>query len=160
MARDSPSRPEALRDAPGRGVGPSSHPAADTGLAFLEAMFRAAPVGVAFLGTDLRYRRINARLAEMNGRPVEAHIGRRPSEVIGEPGKVLEEMLQTVLSTGEDLRALELETMTPTGQALQLRVSLFAVRGGGGLLGVGGVIVDITPTKRAGVAGSAAQPPR
>src|SRR3954451_23589812 len=40
------------------------------GGALLEALFEGAPVGLALWDEDLRYRRVNARLAEINGLPV------------------------------------------------------------------------------------------
>jgi len=51
-------------------------------LAQLQALYDGAPVGLGFLNTDLRYVSLNQRLAEINERPVEAHIGRTVAEVI------------------------------------------------------------------------------
>jgi PAS domain-containing protein len=40
----------------------------ETERGLLDALFRTAPIGFAFLDRDLRYVRINERLAEINGR--------------------------------------------------------------------------------------------
>ena len=45
--------------------------------ALLDALFDQAPIGLGFWDRELRYVRLNAALAEMNGVPREAHIGRR-----------------------------------------------------------------------------------
>src|SRR5262245_41893444 len=51
--------------------------------ALIDALYAGAPIGLAFLDRDLRFRQINARLAEMNGLPVADHIGKRPDELLG-----------------------------------------------------------------------------
>ena len=50
-----------------------------------ETLILEAPVAFAFYDTDLRYRRINRMLADINALPMEAHIGRRPSEILPDP---------------------------------------------------------------------------
>ncbi len=50
-------------------------------LSHLQAVYDGAPVALAFLDCDLRYRNLNQRLANLNGASVEAHLGRLVSEV-------------------------------------------------------------------------------
>lgn len=50
-------------------------------LAELDAIYRAAPVGLAALDRSLRYVRVNELLARMNGRTVEEHVGRAVAEI-------------------------------------------------------------------------------
>ena len=45
-------------------------------LAEIEAVYRSAPAGLCVLDTEFRYVRVNERLAEIIGLPVEAHRGR------------------------------------------------------------------------------------
>jgi hypothetical protein len=40
--------------------------------ALVDAIFTSAPIGLAFVDRQLRFQRINARLAEMNGLPARA----------------------------------------------------------------------------------------
>lgn len=47
-------------------------------LAQLQAIYDGAPVGLCFLDNKLRYVSLNRRLAEMNGRTIEEHLGRTP----------------------------------------------------------------------------------
>ena len=50
-------------------------------LSELQAIYEAAPVGLCVLSLDLRWVRINAKMAETNGIPAEAHIGRSVYEL-------------------------------------------------------------------------------
>ena len=49
--------------------------------ALLATLLREAPIGFAFFGTDLRFRRINRALAGLPGRGFGEHLGRLPSQV-------------------------------------------------------------------------------
>jgi PAS domain S-box-containing protein len=49
--------------------------------ALLDTLLREAPIGFAFFGTDLRFRRINETLARLHGLRQEDHLERTPSEV-------------------------------------------------------------------------------
>lgn len=122
-------------------------------LAIFDAFLAGAPVGVAFVDRELRYVRINAILAELQGRPADAHLGRRPSEALGAPGAALEALFQRVLDTGVPL--LEWEVEVPDGDGAQRRVRhallhYFPVRTAEDAppLGVGAVVLDITDRKR------------
>src|ERR1700677_3826938 len=48
----------------------------------LQAIYDGAPVGPCFLNKNLRYVSINQRLADLNGAPVSAHIGRTVHEML------------------------------------------------------------------------------
>ena len=48
----------------------------------IEQIYQHSPVGLCFMDTDYRYVRINEHMAEINGLPVSAHIGRTLREVI------------------------------------------------------------------------------
>ena len=49
--------------------------------ALLATLLREAPIGFAFFGPDLRFRRINETLARLDGLDLEAHVGLLPSQV-------------------------------------------------------------------------------
>src|SRR5687767_14474866 len=76
----------------------------------LRALYSALPVGVAFLGPDLRYQRVNETLARLNGRSVEAHVGASLDDVLGEHAPALRAAMQEVIATR---RPLELEVSIP-----------------------------------------------
>jgi PAS domain S-box-containing protein len=153
MARDSPTTfgnfPPASHHV-SESDDPHDDPSSDPELtALLDAVFAATQVGLAYIDRDLRYRRISPFLAAMNGQPVEAHLGRRPSEVLGPPGAVLEELLRGILATGEALTDFEVETLTPAGGVIHLRANLLPVRVRGEVVGVCGIILDVTAIKQA-----------
>src|SRR5450830_631453 len=66
----------------------------------LDATLNVVPHGMAVLDTDFRYLSINTSLAQSNGLPVAAHLGRSVREVLPASADRIEELLQRVLSTG------------------------------------------------------------
>jgi PAS domain S-box-containing protein len=81
-------------------------------LAELEAIYLTAPIGLCVLDRDLRYQRINANLAEINGLPVDAHIGKTVRELLPTLADQAEKMLNCVLESGESER-VEFRGETP-----------------------------------------------
>lgn len=112
----------------------------------LQSLYSALPVGVAFLGPDLRYQRVNETLARINGRPVSAHIGASLSDILGDLADSLETSLRQVMETRQPLE-LEVNAALPEGSSdvRALEATYFpVVDGGGELLGVGAVVRDVT----------------
>jgi serine phosphatase RsbU (regulator of sigma subunit)/PAS domain-containing protein len=108
-------------------------------LAELDAVFREAPLGLAFVDRDLRFLRVNEALAGMNDRPAADHLGReiRNDDVRG--------ALQEVLRSGEPVLDRELTIGGRTFLA-----SYFPVRDGGDdFLAVGAAVIDVTERMRA-----------
>ncbi len=118
----------------------------------LDVLFERAPIGLAFFDRDLRYERVNDRLAEINGVPAAAHVGRRVSELLPEMDATVEADLTRVLEHREPLIDLELRGATPAshGRPRDFLVSYFPVlRGAQEVIGVGVLVQDITD-RRAG----------
>ncbi|HUY45250.1 MAG TPA: SpoIIE family protein phosphatase [Streptosporangiaceae bacterium] len=72
--------------------------------ALLATLLREAPIGFAFFGPDLRFRRINRTLAGLDGLDLEAHLGLLPSQVW--PGTLAsraESAVRHVLAEGQPL---------------------------------------------------------
>jgi PAS domain-containing protein len=86
---------------------------ADRQLRELEAIYQSAPVGLCVLDRDLRWVRLNDRLAEMNGYPAEAHIGKTPRELLPDIGEAAEEALRAIIRTGEPRPDFEISGETP-----------------------------------------------
>lgn len=82
-------------------------------LAEIESIYQSAPIGLNVLDTNLRFVRINQRLAEMNGFSVEEHIGRTIRELLPNIADTAEELLRPVLETGEPLLNVEIRGETP-----------------------------------------------
>jgi len=83
----------------------------------IEDLYRNAPVGLCVLDRDLRYVRINERLAEINGIPAEAHIGKRVHDLMPELAEAVESKLRRVLETGQPRLNIEVVGETPAQQS-------------------------------------------
>ena len=107
----------------------------------LRALFECATVGQGFWDADLRYRLVNDRLAQINGVPVDDHIGRTPSEVLGDLGREAESAMRQVLETGSSLVEVDFAGETPAEPGINRHwLATFYPA----LDGVAGVIVDVT----------------
>jgi PAS domain S-box-containing protein len=72
-------------------------------LAELETLYETAPIGLCLFDEHLRWVRVNRVIAEINGRSIEEHLGKTPSEVVPDVGAQAEAALRTILQTGERL---------------------------------------------------------
>jgi PAS domain S-box-containing protein len=118
----------------------------------LEAVFRAVPVGLCVFDRELRWVRVNDRLAALNGFPPEAHVGRRPRDLLGALGADAEAQLARVLESGEPLRDVVLEGETPADPGVRRTwVEQWHPIAGddGAVLGVSVVAEDVTERQRA-----------
>jgi PAS domain S-box-containing protein len=78
-------------------------------MAEIEAIYTAAPVGLCYVDTHLRFVRINEQLAAINGLPVSEHIGRTLRQVLPEMADQLEPLYRQVIETGEPIVNLEVQ---------------------------------------------------
>lgn len=119
--------------------------------ALLETLVLEAPVAFAFYDTDLRYRRINRLLADVNGLPMADHIGRRPSELLpGGLGEAVEARLREVLTTGQVVADDNFTAPSPsTGELRFYESKWFPGRGASGdVIGVAVLVSDVTDRRR------------
>jgi PAS domain S-box-containing protein len=128
------------------GAGAALH---DESLALLDTLFESAPIGLALLGPDTRFLRVNRELAAMNGLTVEEHLGRRVEELL--PPAISAEVREAVthvMRTGEAITRVELEGETPArpGVTRTWRCGWYPVRraADGEIVGVGCVVIEIT----------------
>ncbi len=119
-------------------------------LAQLQAVYDGAPVGLAFLDRDLRYKMMNRKLAQMNGRPMEEHIGRTVSQMIPEIFPMVEGYIRRALN-GEAIAGVEVTKPASGANAGQtILLSYEPARDEAGeVVGVSVAIVDLSPTRRA-----------
>ena len=114
----------------------------------LETVQSCAPIGWGFGDRDLRFVRVNERLAAINGVPAEEHIGRPIADIVPGYWSSIEPMYRRVLETGEPVshRAL---TVSSNAELVRWQVNYYPVRVAGELVGVGFVVVDITESTAA-----------
>lgn len=115
----------------------------DDALATLRTFADATPAGLGYWDTDLRFRWLNAALAEATGLDVADHLGRRVDEVPGVPGLVLVN-LERVRGTGRPVDGVEIVE----GDRVW-RSSYFPVGSAEGVIGIGAVIIDVTAEREA-----------
>ncbi|MFF9066692.1 SpoIIE family protein phosphatase [Streptomyces sp. NPDC014891] len=124
-----------------------------TNLAFVDALFATCPIGLVMLDEDLRYVHLNQALADMDGTPIEDHIGRTTAEfMITSDGGAFERLLRSVAEEGRTVVSTPVVLRTPGRPDLeQVRsVSFFPLsRAVGSRPGVGGLLVDVTDREQA-----------
>jgi PAS domain S-box-containing protein len=113
----------------------------------LDTLFASAPVGIGFFDTELRCVRVNEALAAINGVPVDDHPGRPLAELLGPLADRVLPLYRHALVSGEPILEQEVEGHAPTatGELRHWLVSCTPVRTGDGtVLGVSGVVIDVT----------------
>lgn len=120
---------------------------ADENLSLLNEFVATAPVGRALVDADLRFVLINEYLAEINGLPVAAHIGRTVGEVLPELKDILEPIYRRVLA-GEPVTGVEIAGTTPRepGRTRHFLTSYLPLRS---RKGINVVVQEITERKEA-----------
>ncbi len=115
-------------------------------LAEIETIYQSAPIGLSVLDTELRFVRINQRLAEINGLPVEAHIGCTVSEIVPNLADAAEQLLRSILETGEPVLDVEIIGETPAQPGVQRTwiESWLPLKDGEQIIGINIVCEEIT----------------
>ena len=119
--------------------------------ALLNTLLDNAPVGFGFFDHELRYVRLNPALAELNGLPLEDHLGRPMPEVLPRMSPEVFDAFRHVLRTGASIVNKEFRGETPRspGQPRYWLCSFYPVKTpDGAVLGAGAVVTDIDDRKR------------
>jgi diguanylate cyclase (GGDEF)-like protein/PAS domain S-box-containing protein len=121
----------------------------------IEQIYRYSPVGLCFMDSDHRFVRINEHMAEINGLPVSAHIGRTMREIIPGLADEVLELHRPVYERGEPVLNAEIQGVTaaaPDAPRYWL-ANFFPFRSEAGeVTGLIGVVQDITNLKNAQLA--------
>jgi two-component system CheB/CheR fusion protein len=119
----------------------------------LETLYNKAPVGLALFDRDLRFVRINERLADINGVPVDEHLGRSVWDVVPDPGirQDAEPLFLRILETGEGVTVeLQGETRSQPGVVRQWIEHFYPLFDeSGAVSGIGVVVEEVTERRRA-----------
>ncbi|MFE2141511.1 SpoIIE family protein phosphatase [Streptomyces sp. NPDC059456] len=132
-----------------------------TNLSFLDALFETCPIGLVMLDEDLRYVHLNQALADMDGVPLDAHLGRPMADImITSDGGEYQRMLRTVAREGRTVIGALVGLRTPGHPDRdQVRsVSFFPLSGAGDTRrGLGGLLLDVTDREQAILEATAAR---
>ncbi len=82
-------------------------------LAEIESIYNSAHVGLCVFDRQLRFIRINERMAEINGVSAAEHIGRVPREIVPDLAEAAEQLAARIFDTGEPILNIELSGTTP-----------------------------------------------
>ncbi|MFD6878872.1 MULTISPECIES: SpoIIE family protein phosphatase [unclassified Streptomyces] len=122
-------------------------------LAALQSLFTQSPIGLATLGPDLRFLRVNDALARMNGVPAADHLGKRLTEVVpGVNAAALEATMRQVLECGSAVVDVRRTGRTPADPEHDRTWSCSyapLLDGSGRRLGLIASLIDITEGQRA-----------
>jgi PAS domain S-box-containing protein len=119
-------------------------------LAEIEQLYATAPIGLVLLDKDLRFVRLNHLLAELNGVPVEDHIGRTVAEIVPDLAESVAAIRAEFLAGGGTVTKLFSGT-TPAQPGVQRHwIEHWApVRSADGtLIGLQAAIEEVTERKR------------
>jgi PAS domain S-box-containing protein len=117
----------------------------------LEQLYETAPVGLCFVNRELRYVRINKRLAAINGAPVSYHVGRSIRDIIPLAAPAIEPLFQQVMESGRPILDREICDVVSEEPGVERNwlVSFYPVTGPDGTVaGVNAVMQDIGERKR------------
>lgn len=119
-------------------------------LAEIESIYQSAPIGLTVLDQELRFVRINQRLADINGLPIEAHLERTVREVLPDLADAAEQLLRPVLETGEPLLNVEIQGETPAQPGIKRTwlEHFLPLKHGDRMIGVSIVCEEITNRRR------------
>ena len=118
----------------------------------METLYRTAPIGLALLDRDLRFLRINDKLAEIDGTSIDAHIGRTLREVVPSVADTIEPLYRQVIETGQSVLQMEIygTTAAQPGIARDWLVDYYPMKEpDGSVQGVAAIVSEITERKRA-----------
>lgn len=82
-------------------------------LSELETIYNSAPVGLCVFDSQLRFIRINERMAELNGFEISDHIGRSPRDLLPGLADKADEMRDRVVESGKPILGMEIVGETP-----------------------------------------------
>jgi signal transduction histidine kinase len=117
--------------------------------ALLDTLIDAAPIGVAFLDRDLRFVRINERLAQLNGLPATAHLGRYIGELLPNLAAAIEPLALQALATGRPVTNIDVMKPTAAYHGSAWLKNFYPVPDPAGeILGVGVLVTDISDERR------------
>ncbi|HEX8896057.1 MAG TPA: PAS domain-containing protein [Terriglobales bacterium] len=118
----------------------------------LNGFFSNAPVGLAIIGKDLRFHRINGPFSKLNGLPPEVNTGLHVRDVASNLAGEFEPLIGQVLATGTPVLNHEIRGETPANPGVQscwLKSFFPIIKEGDFVTQVGAIVQDVTPLKRA-----------
>ncbi|MEG4810019.1 PAS domain S-box protein [Microcoleus sp. F8-D3] len=119
--------------------------------ALIDSLLEASPLAICFMDREMRFIRINQVLAELNGLPIEQHLGQDFRQLLPEHAAKFAPIIQQVLATGQPVLNLEMsgEPDGKPGYFGYWLANYYPVKNERAeIIGVGLIITDITAAKQ------------
>jgi PAS domain S-box-containing protein len=115
-------------------------------MAILQSVVDNAPIGISVMDPQMRWVQINERLAEINGRSVEAHRGKTLPELFPDVAAEMVPRFREVFASGQPILNTPVVTQTPAapGEDRHFEVSVVPIRDADGSVFAVSSIVDET----------------
>lgn len=115
----------------------------------LETLYDQAPVGLSLADKDLRFLRINNRLADINGFPPEEHIGKTQGELLADIDGKVAEVQRKVMKTGVPILGMEVVGFTPADPDRERSwiTDYYPISNGDEIFAVGSCVVETTESR-------------
>jgi len=118
----------------------------------LQLIYETAPIGLAFLSTDCRYILINQHLTEICGISIADHIGRSVRETVPQVADQVEQIVQSILRSGEPIIGIEVNGQRADGSNIDRAWITYwhpFKNRSGEIIGINVAAEEITERKRA-----------
>jgi PAS domain S-box-containing protein len=121
--------------------------------ALIRSLFDSAPLGLGVWDREARFLRLNQSLADINGLPIEAHIGKHPSEILPDIKDIhnVEHFMRQIMESGVPAMNVEIYGSTPADPETERvwREHFYPIRLEDEVIGLGAIVEDITELKQA-----------
>ena len=117
----------------------------------VQALLESVPLGMGFWDRNLRFVRVNDTMAEFNGVPAEAHVGRPLTDFLEGLSEGVLDDIASVFATGQAVAGREVVWRAPGGAAGDERtwlVSYYPVVRRDEVLWVGSIALEVTEWRR------------
>jgi two-component system CheB/CheR fusion protein len=114
----------------------------------IETLYRTAPVGMALVDRNRRFLKINRHFAELNGQPMEAHIGRPVAEMLPNLAEKMERPIAEVFEQASAVINLEANVRVNDNAAQDFLIDLYPYEEDARVVAVGLVLKDVTELRR------------
>lgn len=113
---------------------------------FSDSLLEHSPVAMAVFDRELRFRRVNQPMADLNGRTAADHVGRRPGDLSPLAGQMYEHLLVLVRDSGQPIADHKLKISMPRiGFERDWKLSLRPLHSQESeVVGIGVTIMDVT----------------
>lgn len=114
----------------------------------LQDFSHTSAIGFAVMDRQLRYQAINAALAQMNGLPIESHLGHTLRDVLGPAAPTFEPVLRQVFASGKSVSIEFSATLPARSEPDYWLRTYFPIRScSDAVMEVGALVVEITLQK-------------